>query len=141
MERITMAELQAYAAKSKELRQLRHAICELDMARCSPRAQNISGMPSAPSPENALELLTERKTQMEQQYAEKMLGLYAAQQIIEAAISLLPPDERMVMRERYIFCRPWVSDRKSTTSVCTATGYSAAKVFRLHRSAIGKIIK
>lgn len=110
-----------------ELRTLEYRVYNPKSARYN--AQPGSGH-SGPSraPENA----AARHLELEDRYRRQLAEIDRAQVEIEDAIQALRPEQRMVIRYRYIDLLDWFT-------VCERMGYEWAQTHRIHASALREL--
>ena len=129
---MTKERLRNYKYIEKEREQLLHQLEEIEAALYNPRIQRLTGMPSAPSPDNAQENLAIKHTELMDRYQAKREELAAEQLAIEDAIEALDPTARMLMRYRYLDGLTW-------EEVCVQMSYSWAQTHRIHGAALRKL--
>lgn len=126
-----------YRALVLEVRQIRALLSELEFARLSLGGAGVSSAPRGGTPTgSALAARSARYLDTKALYEEKLVQKEALLFSVESAIdSLASPEERLIMRARYIQGRSW-------TSICIALqreGYSERQVYRLHGAALLKL--
>lgn len=131
---MTKEELQNYRNLERERRQVKAKLEEIETALYSPRAQQLTGMPSAPpKPGSTLEAAVARHAEdleaLREHYQALLDRLTAAQLNIEKAIDGLDTTARTLMRHRYIDGRKW-------EEICVLMNYSWRQVHRLHAAAL-----
>lgn len=126
--------LRQYQAIKHELDQVSGQIEELEASLYSPRAQQMDGMPFAPSggSSDAREAILDKKAELLRHYQQLQADLDAERLAIERAIENLEPMLRMLMRLRYLDGLRW-------EEVCTQMSYSWRQVHRLHKQALAKL--
>lgn len=129
MEPMTKERLKNYRWLRDELGQLSARLAECEAGLFAPKAQRLSGMPSAPSKGNAMEDMAVRHMQLQALYQRRCDELAAELLAIEAAIESLDPTARLLCRWRYIDGLPW-------KQVCERMNYSWSQVHNLHRHAL-----
>lgn len=136
---MTKEELQNYRSLERERRQVKAKLEEVETALYSPRAQQLTGMPSAPpKPGSTLEAAVARHTEdleaLRTYYMELLDRLATQQLAIEKAIDRLDPTARELMRHRYIDGRKW-------EEICVLMSYAWRTVHRIHADALKEIRK
>jgi DNA-directed RNA polymerase specialized sigma24 family protein len=131
---MTKEELQNYRSLERERRHVKAKLEETETALYSPRAQQLTGMPSAPpKPGSTLEAAVARHTEDLEAlrvYYQELLNRLAAEQLaIEKAIDSLDTTARDLMRHRYIDGRKW-------EEICVLMSYSWRQVHRIHADAL-----
>lgn len=129
---MTKEQLRNYLAIKAERKQLEALLEEIEGPLYSPRAQQLTGMPHAPSPAgsgSAQERMADRTMELRAYYAEKIANLTAEQLRIERAIDSLCPRMRQLLRHRYIEGLTW-------EAVCVAMNYSWKQTHRIHSEAL-----
>lgn len=148
---MTKDELRSYLAIKREREQIERRLSytlekieDIEGKLYAPKAQQLTGMPAAPSRKgsaledmvaNCEEELTDQRAyyQQLQHYYEHLEGKLAAQQLaIEAAIEGLEPTERTLLRLHYLEGMKW-------EDVCVDIGYSWRQTHRLHAVALKKL--
>lgn len=127
-------KLQRYGAIVKERQQLEEMLEEIETRLYSPKAQQLTGMPSAPSRngstlETAVVENSEDLEELREHYARLIESLAAEQLAIEKAIEALEPVARTLLRYRYIEGRKW-------EEICVLLNYSWRQTHRLHAAAL-----
>lgn len=126
---MTKERLKNYRRMKDELAQLSARLMEIEAALYAPRAQRLTGMPSAPSKDNAMEDMAVRHMQLQALYQRRYDELVAELLAIEQEIETLDPTARILCRYRYI-------DGLSWEQVCERMNYSWSQVHYLHRHAL-----
>ena len=148
---MTKERLKAYRAIVLErrltegkIKRTQGKIEEIEAELYSPKAQQLTGMPAAPSRANkgleevvgrCEDKLREQRgmcAQLLQHYEQLGVELAAEQLAIEQAINGLTPTERTLMREHYIEGKKW-------EDVCVLIGYSWRQTHRLHAEILQKL--
>ena len=129
---MTKERLRNYSHLKEEREQLRQQLEELEAALYYPKIQHMNGMPSAPSKENAMELMVAQHLQLQEKYREKVEELAVELIEIEAAIEKLKPTARMVLRYRYLDGLKW-------EEVCVRMNYSWMQIHRIHARALNQL--
>lgn len=129
---MTKERLRAYGAIKRESEQLRQKIEAVEAALYGPKIQKLTGMPSNPSPGNAMEDLAAKHLELLELYGGKMMELAAEQLAIEEAINALDSTSRMLLRYRYIDGLKW-------EEVCVKMGYSWTQTHYIHGEALKKL--
>lgn len=129
---MTKEKLKSYRALKMETDQLRERLEEVQTSLYSPRAPQLTGMPSGGSHSGGLEGAVARLTEIEELYQKKLEALTAAQLAVERAIEGLPSMERQLMRARYV-------DGLSWEAVCVVIGYSWQQTHRIHARALAAL--
>lgn len=126
-----------YRALVIEVGQLQEQLKILESSLYSPKGQRFTSTPRSPSGyRSTMDGAVDRHLHLCDKYATELAAKEAQQLAIETAIaSLADPDERVVMRERYIKAQEWpVVIRKLQKE-----GYSERTIFRLHGMALLKL--
>lgn len=126
---MTKEQLQAYRNIGREIRQILNRLDALETAMYNPKAQQLTGMPSAPSKDNPLEQMVIQRAELQRRYSELLTELLAEQLTIEAAIEQAPPAARTLLRYRYIDGLKW-------EEICVKMNYSWRQMHRLHAQAL-----
>lgn len=131
---MTKEELQNYRSLKREQKHVEAKLEEIETALYSVRAQQLTGMPSAPpKPGSTLEAAVARHTEdleaLRTHYRELLDRLTTQQLAIEQAIEGLDTKARDLMRLRYIDGRKW-------EEVCVLMSYSWRQVHRIHSDAL-----
>lgn len=131
---MTKDELQNYRNLGRECKHVKAKLEEIETALYSPRAQQLTGMPSAPpKPGSTLEAAVAKHTEdleaLREHYQQLLDRLTAEQLAIEKAIDGLDTTARELMRHRYIDGRKW-------EEICVLMNYSWRQVHRLHAAAL-----
>ena len=148
---MTKERLRGYLAVIREREQVRRKlqrvldkIAEIEANLYSPKTQQLTGMPAAPSRKgsaledmvaNCDEELQEQKeeyTRLLRHYERLEAKLAAEQLAIEEAIESLEPTERTLLRCHYLEGKKW-------EDVCVEIGYSWRQTHRLHAEALKKL--
>lgn len=148
---MTKEELRGYLATKREraqiqrrIEQTQDKIEEIEGRLYAPKAQQLTGMPAAPSRKGSAledivagceeELLDQRSRyqQLLEHYMELGAKLAAQQLAIEKAIEALEPIERTLLRCHYLEGMRW-------EDVCVQIGYSWRQTHRLHAEALKKL--
>ena len=129
---MTKDRLRNYASLKEECEQLRRQLEELEATLYYPKIQRLNGMPSAPSKENAMELMIARHVEMQKKYEAKIAEMTAEMLQIEAAIETLDPTARMLLRYRYMDGLKW-------EEVCVKMNYSWMQTHRIHANALNQL--
>lgn len=124
--------LRNYATLKEESEQLRRQLEELEATLYYPKIQKMSGMPSSPSKENAMELMVGRHMELQEKYAAKIAEITAEMIQIEEAIEKLDPTARMLLRYRYLDGLKW-------EEVCVRMNYSWMQTHRIHANALNQL--
>lgn len=127
---MTKEQLKAYRHLKLERDRLLLMIDELEAQMRNPRSQKLDGMPKGPSaPGSAVENLVCKHVELMSLYGAKVGELTVAAQNIEAAIEVLEPRERTLIRLHYIEGMTW-------EEVCVAMSYSWKQIHRIHGKAL-----
>lgn len=131
------SDFRSYHALVIEVQQLKEQLRVLESSIYSPKGQRFTSTPRMPSGDRStMDGAVDRHIKLVNKYATELADKEAKQLAIEMAIaSLADPDERVVMRERYIKAQLWpVVVRKLEKE-----GYSERTIFRLHGTALLKL--
>ena len=131
---MTKERLRNYAILKEERNQLRRQLEELEAALYYPKIQRLNGMPSAPSKENALELMVARHAELQEKYEAKIAEMNAEMLFVETAMEKLEPTARMLLRYRYLECLKW-------EEVCVKMNYSWMQTHRIHANALNQLME
>lgn len=127
---MTKERLRNYQALKREKSQISAMIEELETAMYYPKPQNVTGMPSAPSPSGgATENMIVRHAELLERYQAKLAELTDELHAIEDAIAQLDSTERALLRWRYIEGLKW-------EEVCVRMSYSWQQTHRIHSRAL-----
>ncbi len=126
---MTKERLKNYRRMKEELGQLSARLAECEAGLYAPKAQRLTGMPSAPSKGNAMEDMAVRHMQLQALYWRRCEELAAELLAIETAIESLDPTARLLCSYRYIDGLRW-------EEVCERMNYSWSQVHNLHRHAL-----
>ena len=129
---MTKDRLRNYANLKEECEQLHRQLDELEATLYYPKIQKLNGMPSAPSKENALELMVARHLELQEKYEAKIAEMTTEMLQIEAAIETLDPTARMLLRYRYMDGLKW-------EEVCVRMNYSWMQTHRIHANALNQL--
>lgn len=129
---MTKERLRAYRDLRREIEQIKHKVETLEAALYTPKIQRLTGMPSNPSPGNAMENLAARHLELLEHYRGKLDELAAEQLAIERAINSLPYREQTLLRYYYIDGLTW-------EEVCVRIDYSWRQTHRLHSKALERL--
>ena len=124
--------LRNYRNLKEERDQIRCKLEELEATLCCPKIQCLTGMPSAPSKENSMELMVARHLELQEKYRIKQEELASELLAIEEAIEGLEPPARMLLRYRYIDGLKW-------EEVCVKMNYSWKQIHRIHSAALKQL--
>ena len=127
---MTKEELRGYRNLKREADQLEQYIARIKAEIYAPRTTHLDAIPGAsPNGTGPTERLALKHVELLERYREKLVELRTAQLRIEKAIEPLSPDERMLMRYRYIDGLTW-------EEVAVKMGYSWRQVHRIHAKAL-----
>ena len=129
---MTKQDLRSYGHLEKEIRQLEGMLRELNSRAYSPRIPHLTGMPGAASTESgsAQERIMTEMMELRDRYEQRIIELMATRKRIETAIDgLQDPDQRMILRYRYISGYGW-------TKTAQLVHYSRKTVERKHGRAL-----
>lgn len=132
---MTKERLKKYQAIKAERKQLETMLEEIEAPLYDPKAQQLTGMPHAPSSAgsgSAQERMADRTMELRTYYTEKIAELRDEQLRIEKAIDSLDPMARLLLRYKYIDGMTW-------EAVCCAIGYSWRQTHRLHSEALRQL--
>lgn len=133
---MTKEELWQYSKLKEELKQLEEQIKDLRASAMFPSSQVITDMPMAPHSDNdKMAEIVSKLDELERLYMQTYDRYLSLKKTIENEIaSLTDTSERRIMRLRYMHGLKW-------KEICTAVGYSWRQVHRIHKRALGKIVK
>ena len=129
---MTKQELRSYRRIETEIRQLEGTIRELNASAYSPRIPKLTGQPGMPTlnVESVQERIITEIMDLRARYEERVLELIEQRKRIEEAIDgLEDPDQRTILRYRYI-------DGKSWKRTAQLVHYSKETVLRKHGKAL-----
>lgn len=126
--------LSGYLDIKKEYNQILEKLRDIEAIMTSPRAQKLDGMPRGGSGGDPMSALVSQHIMLEEQYREQLWKLAAAQSELEKMIESLEPDERRLMRLRYIDGLMW-------EQVCVAMSYSWRSTHNHHAKALDKLVE
>ena len=126
--------LRAFRDARYELIQLKGQLGEMEARMYSPKGQSITGLPSSHGGGRTMEDLAAAHIRLGELYNEKILHIEMEQYAIEKAIEDLTPEERRVIRARYLEGRSW-------DQVCRSVHYEWAQTHRIHAAALRKLEK
>lgn len=131
------SDFKSYRALVLEVRQLKDQLKTLESSIYSPKGQRFTSTPRMPSGDRStMDGAVERHLKLVDKYAAELAEKEAQQLAIEEAIaSLADPDERVVMRERYINALGW----PAVVRKLQKEGYSERTIYRLHGLALFKL--
>lgn len=131
------ADFRSYRAIVLEVGQLKEQLQVLESSIYSPKGQRFTSTPRSPSGyRSTMDSAVDRHIQLYNKYATELADKEAQQLAIETAIaSLADPDERVVMRERYIKAQEW----PTVVRKLQKEGYSERTIYRLHGTALFKL--
>lgn len=131
---MTKERLRRYRDIKREAKQIKEQLEEVESRLYSPKGQQLTGMPSAPSPGGSTitESLIERHAQLVQHYREQLARLEEEQLAVETAIESLPPTARTILRYRYIDGLKW-------EEVCVLMHYSWTQTHEIHGRALEQL--
>lgn len=129
---MTKHDLMAYRDMSEEVKQIRYRLDELTYRLTAPGIAHINGVAVQTSGNGGLGSAVIAKMALEELYAEKIDALVKMLTRIEHAIEVLPPELRVIMRDRYIDGRRW-------EDICAERHYSWHWIHELHRRALSMI--
>ncbi len=123
--------LNSYQAMRDELRQLTEQLARLK-SRVQSSGNGLNGMPHSSGINDRVGDGVTRMDELRTHYLEKSSEADRIQLQIERMIASLPPDERCLMRDRYILGLKWerIAERRH---------YSERHVKRLHRNILCKL--
>lgn len=131
---MTKEQLQGYRALKFERDKLLSTLQAIETVLYGPRSQNMDGMPRGGNgpKDDRRDALIDRKDKVQALYEAKVAELSEAILAIEQAIECLAPDERSLIRLRYIDGLKW-------ERVCVEIGYERAQTHRIHAEALRKL--
>lgn len=131
------SDFKSYRGLVLEVRQLKDQLKALESSIYSPKGQRFTSTPRTPSGDRStMDGAVERHIKLVGKYAAELADKEAQQLAIEEAISsLADPDERVVMRERYIYGLGW----PAVVRKLQKEGYSERTIYRLHGLALLKL--
>lgn len=130
---MTKERLRSYADRKKEIQQIERMLEDIEARMFSPKVQNLSGMPSSPSPDNdKMTSMVAKHIQLQDQYIDLLHELTKEQIAIEKAIETLAPRERELLRLRYLMGMKW-------EDICVVMSYSWKQIHRIHGFALRQL--
>lgn len=131
------SDFKSYRAIVLEVEQLKEQLRVLESSLYSPKGQRFTSTPRSPSGyRSTMDGAVDRHINLYNKYAAELADKEARQLAIETAISsLTDPDERVVMRERYIRGQEW----PTVVRKLQKEGYSERTIYRLHGMALLKL--
>lgn len=130
---MTRERLRAFRSARYELRQLKDQLAEMEARMYAPKGQQFSSTPHGPGGNGrTMEDLAAAHIRLGDLYSEKLLAIELEQYAIETAIEPLDPQERQVVRARYLEGRSW-------EQICRVVHYEWAQTHRIHASALRKL--
>lgn len=135
---MTKKRLENYLPLRAEKKQLKGLLLEVETPIYSPDTQKLSDMPRAlslPGGGSKQEKIADSTWRLREWYNSKIAQLHAEQLAIELAVEALKdPDQRRVIRCRYLEGRSW-------SSVAGELNISRSTAFDLHKAAIRALRK
>ena len=117
----------------KEIAQLESKLADVEAALFYPKIQHLSQTPGGqPAEGNPQEALAIYHVELKALYDAKLVELKAEQLAVEKAIEGLEPQERTLLRLRYLDGLTW-------EEICVKESYSWAQVHRYHAEALKKL--
>lgn len=117
----------------KEIAQLESKLADVEAALFYPKIQHLSQTPGGqPAEGNPQEALAIYHVELKALYDAKLVELKAEQLAVEKAIEGLKPQERTLLRRRYIDGLTW-------EQVCVEENYSWRQVHNIHSRALKKL--
>lgn len=130
---MTKEQLREYRHIREERDSLADMIADLESTMYGPRGPRLDGMPHGGGGNSSpIETLAAKHDELLRLYQEKVAKLTAKLEEIEAAIELLAPRERELVRLYYIKGLTW-------EQVCVAMSYSWMQVHRIHSKALEQL--
>lgn len=129
---MTQERLKNYQAIKREWAQIAQQLERIEATMYAPKAQRLTGMPSARSPENPLDSLVDHRQELLERYQAKLDELAAEQLAVEKAIESLTPAARTALRYHYIDGMTW-------EKVCVQMSYSWRQIHRIHAHALRQL--
>lgn len=130
---MTKDELKERLKLYKKLKKERAEIAAEYNALADPRGANLDGMPKSPGSGDAMVSLTEKRQAVLKRYEAKLDEIDAFLLWVEDLIEGLEPDERRLMRFRYIQGLKW-------EEVCVAIGYCWRQAHNIHGQILDKLM-
>ena len=129
---MTKEELKQYKALEREKEQLAELLEEIELAKTAPKSPKMDGAPRGGSRQSGLEDIVAKYEKIEEMYHAKIREIDEKLLAIEQAIDSLSPNERRMMRYRYIQGLKW-------EEVCVAMPYSWNQAHTIHRQILQKL--
>lgn len=129
---MTKEELKSYQALKREKEQLEELLEEIELAKTSPKSPKMDAAPRGGSRQSGLEDVVAKYEKIEEMYHAKIREIDEKLLAIEQAIDSLSPNERRMMRYRYIQGLKW-------EEVCVAMPYSWNQAHTIHRQILNKL--
>lgn len=127
---MTRERLRAYRKSLFEEQELKWRLEEMETRMYSPKSQKLTGMPpGGGSGGSALEEAVTAHQQLYDFYLSKLTGLTTERFEIEKALEMLDPQQRCLIRYRYL-------DGYSWEGVCEAMHYGWSQTHAIHAAAL-----
>ena len=131
--KMTRARLKDYKALKLEIAQWEQVLVE-HLNSSYVGVSNIDGLPRGCDLSDQTAWIATRTILFYGKLNEKRLAAIELCQEIEDALEPLPAIERVLLRERYIFCKEW-------GEICAVIGYSWRQTLRMHSEALARLGK
>ena len=119
---MTKRDLQQYRALCAEANAIKAEIGRLQTSVQSPR---LTGMPRGGGDPDRVGSLVAKKVDLENRLMDRAEKIYTLRHKIEDAMEQLSPDQRLLLRYRYVDGMTW-------ESVCVQMHYSWKQIHRIH---------
>ena len=130
---MTKEELRGYRDLKLEAEQIKDFIDRIEAEMYAPKTTRLDAIPGAnPHGTGPTERLALKHAELLDRYKEKLVELRAGQLKVEKAIEPLRPEERRLLRYRYIEGLTW-------EEVAVEMGYSWRQTHRIHAKALEHI--
>lgn len=131
---MTKDELKKQLGRYLSIKKERAQILDEYNALADPKGANLDGMPKSPGSGDPLLGIATKRRAVLKRYEAKLAELDAALLWIEDMIEGLEPDERRLMRCRYIKGQKW-------EKVCVSIGYSWRQTHNIHAGILDKLVE
>lgn len=131
---MALKRLEKYVAIAKEIKQLRGMLAELETGVYTLQMAKLTGMPrgTVTKRESKQEALSDATEALRRKYAAKIEELRHEQLAIERDVEALEPEERRLVRMRYI-------EGKSAARIAREEHYSRSAVYKIIQRGCRKI--
>lgn len=123
---MTKRDLQQYRALCDEANTIK---AEIERLQTSVQSPKLTGMPHGGGDPDRVGALVAKKIDLENRLMDRAEQLYELRHKIEDAMERLVPDQRLLIRYRYIEGLTW-------ESICVRMHYQWAQIHRIHAKAL-----